>query len=163
MTPVSDPLTPEDRTTAMGLFNFARSYWRSSEQLRASKPDVTHPDAPILFLFYHALELYLKAFLRNAGYDLKQLKDISHRITKAGRAAYDEGLQLTADDFELLRLVDSYDNVVRSRYITTGVHSRPEEDANTSTAALGRNWASMDTVSARKALTGLPSRPLAKA
>jgi hypothetical protein len=122
-------MTPEERTTPIGLFNFARSYWRSSEQLRASKPDVTHPDAPILFLFYHAIELYLKAFVRNAGYDLKQLKDISHRITKAGRAAHDKGLQLTPDDFELLGLVDAYDNVIRSRYITTGAHSRPEEDA----------------------------------
>lgn len=124
-----DPLTQEDRTTAVGLFNYARSYWRSSEQLRSAKPDVTHPDAPILFLFYHAVELYLKAFVRSAGYDLKALKDISHRITRAGEAAQKEGLQLSPDDFELLRLIDSYDNVMRSRYITTGAHSRPEEQA----------------------------------
>jgi hypothetical protein len=126
---MNDTLTPEERTTPGGLFNFARSYWRSAEQLRVSKPDVTHPDAPILFLFYHAIELYLKAFVRNAGCDLKALKDISHRITKAGETAQREGLQLTQDDIELLRLIDSYDNVVRSRYITTGAHSRPEEQA----------------------------------
>ena len=67
---MSNSLTPEERTPPIGLFNYARSYWRSAEQLRASKPDVTHPDAPISFLFYHAIELYLKAFLRSAGYDL---------------------------------------------------------------------------------------------
>jgi hypothetical protein len=121
-------LTPEDRTTPLGLFNYARSYWRSSERLRVSKPDVSHPDAPILFLFYHAVELYLKAYVRSAGYNLQQLKDISHNISKAGRAALKEGLQLTSDDFVLLGLIDSQDNVVRSRYITTGAHSRPEED-----------------------------------
>ena len=54
---MTDALTPEDRTTALGLFNYARSYWRSAEQLLASKPDVSHPDAPILFLLYHAIEL----------------------------------------------------------------------------------------------------------
>jgi hypothetical protein len=36
---------------------------------------------------------------------------------------------LTNDDFELLTLIDSHDNVVRSRYITTGAYTRPEEDA----------------------------------
>jgi hypothetical protein len=123
----SDPLTPEDCTTAIGLFNFARSYWRSAEHLRASKIDVSHPDAPMLFLLYQAIELYLKAFLRNAGYDLQQLKSISHRIIKAGREAQTAGLQLTEADFELLDLIDSYDNVMRTRYITTGAHTRPED------------------------------------
>lgn len=122
------PPAPEDRTPPLGLFNFARSYWRSAEQLRASKPKVTHPDAPILFLFYHSIEIYLKAFLRNAGYDLAQMKGISHRITKAARAAQKEGLELTAADFELLSVIDSDDNVIRARYITTGSHTRPEDE-----------------------------------
>jgi hypothetical protein len=96
--------------------------------LRASKPDVTHPDAPIVFLFYHAIELYLKAFLRNAGYDLQKLKSISHSIIKAGHEAEAAGLQLTPADFEVLQLIDSYDNVIRTRYITTGAYSRPEDE-----------------------------------
>lgn len=125
---MNNSLTPEDRTTSPGLFNYARSYWRSAEQLRVSKVDVSHPDAPILFLFYHSVELYLKAYVRNAGYDLQHLKEISHKITKAGRAAQGAGLELTAHDFDLLTLIDSQDNVVRSRYITTGAHSRPEVD-----------------------------------
>jgi hypothetical protein len=125
---VTDSLTAEDRTPPLGLFNFARSYWRSAEQLRVSKLDVTHPSAPILFLFYHAIELYLKALLRSAGYDLAQLKDISHKITKAARAAQKNGLQLTAADFEILTVIDSNDNVIRSRYITTGAHTRPEHE-----------------------------------
>ncbi|MFH1340147.1 MAG: hypothetical protein ABIL01_02885 [Pseudomonadota bacterium] len=123
-------LTPEDLTTPSGLFNYARSYWRSAEQLRVSKPTgITHPDAPVLFLLYHAIELYLKAMLRSAGHDLKSIKDISHRITKAGEAAQAAGLYLSQDDTQLLGLIDSYDNVVRSRYITTGAYSRPEEQA----------------------------------
>jgi len=122
---MNNSLSPKDRTTAIGLFNFARSYWRSSEQLRASKPDVSHPEAPIVFLFYHAIELYLKAYVRSAGYNLQQLKDISHNITKAGRAAQKDGLQLSNDDFELLAVIDSHDNVVRTRYKTTGAYTYP--------------------------------------
>jgi hypothetical protein len=125
---VADQLSAEDRTPPLGLFNFARSYWRSAEQLRVSKVGVTHPSAPILFLFYHAIELYLKAFLRSASYDLAQLRGISHRVAKAARAAQKEGLQLTAADFELLAVIDSDDNVIRSRYITTGAYTRPEDE-----------------------------------
>jgi hypothetical protein len=125
---MNNSLKLEDRTTPLGLFNYARSYWRSSEQLRVSKVDASHPDAPILFLFYHAVELYLKAYVRSAGYDLPQLKEISHKTIKAGQAAQNEGLQLTPHDFELLGLIDSHDNVVRSRYITTGAYTRPEVD-----------------------------------
>jgi hypothetical protein len=136
---MNQPITAEDRTTALGLFNYARSYWRSSEQLRVSKPDVSHPDAPICFLFYHAIELYLKAYVRSAGYDLQQLKAISHNISKAGRAAQKEGLQLTNDDLELLRVIDSQDNVIRSRYITTGAHSRPEVDVLSISANISTN------------------------
>ncbi len=64
-----------DRTSAVGLFNFGRSYWRSAEQLRTAPPaDVTHPDSPITFLLCHAIELYLKAYLRGAGRDVAELK-----------------------------------------------------------------------------------------
>lgn len=90
--------------------------------------DVSHPDAPVVFLFYHAIELYLKAYVRSAGYNLQQLKEISHKTTKAGKAAKQEGLQLTDDDLSLLDEIDSYDNVIRSRYITTGAYTRPEDE-----------------------------------
>jgi hypothetical protein len=52
-----------ERTSPLGLFNYARSYWRSAEYLHAAKLKLTHPSAPATFLFYHAIELYLKAFL----------------------------------------------------------------------------------------------------
>jgi hypothetical protein len=54
----------DERTNALGLFNTARSYWRSAEHLSVARIEVTHPQAPITFLLCHALELYLKAFLR---------------------------------------------------------------------------------------------------
>lgn len=120
-------LDPEDRTPPLGLFNYARSYWISAEQLRSSKPNVSHADAVICFLFYHAIELYLKSYLKAAGFDLHKLKKLSHGTSKIGETARKEGLNLSNEDYETLQLIDSYDNVVRSRYIVTGAFSRPED------------------------------------
>ena len=67
-----------------GLFNYARSYWQSGVLLHDARAKVTHSDAPVTLLLAHAIELYLKAFLRlralgieevknNFGHDLKSL------------------------------------------------------------------------------------------
>ena len=60
----------DERTNAIGLFNTARSYWRSAEHLNAAGVKVTHPEAPVTFLFCHAIELYLKSYLRGTRNDL---------------------------------------------------------------------------------------------
>lgn len=138
LTPESAPLNPsaplgtigpDDRTTAQGLFNYARSYWQSGEVLLNAKLNVTHPDAPITFLFYHAIELYLKAFLRAAGKSVSDVKAISHHIVKIAAEAQKLGLLLDEEDMQVINLMHDFDNVVRSRYIVTGAFSRPAEDA----------------------------------
>jgi hypothetical protein len=55
-------MTAEDddaeRTTSIGLYNYAGSYSRCANNLARVKPKgVTHPDEPIDFLFYHSIEL----------------------------------------------------------------------------------------------------------
>lgn len=59
-------LTDEDaRSTPVGLFNFAETYWLSARALKAAEvKEVTHRAYPVFFLYYHAIELYLKAYLR---------------------------------------------------------------------------------------------------
>jgi hypothetical protein len=55
----------EERTTSMGLFNTAEAYRLSAIKLRAGKRVKSgHADTPTRQLYYHALELYLKALLR---------------------------------------------------------------------------------------------------
>ena len=56
-------ITPEERTTALGLYNFAESYRHAADRIRASKAKQLPFDTPIRFLYYHAVELYLKACL----------------------------------------------------------------------------------------------------
>ena len=122
-------LTDDERTNPMGLFHFARSYWQSAEHLRLQRLPVTHPSAPRTFLFYHAIELYLKSYLRCTGLTVKDLKQYSHGVKKLGQAAEERGLKLIEDDREVINLMDEFDNIIRSRYITTGAYSRPEEEA----------------------------------
>jgi hypothetical protein len=127
-----------ERTTPLGLFNYARSYWRSAEYLHAAQLKLTHPTAPVSFLFYHAIELYLKAFLLSQSLTLKSLKSIGHRVDKAGEKAIEMGLLLLDEDKEVISIIGDGDTVINSRYIVTGAFSRPAEDA------LSRTCGSLD-------------------
>jgi hypothetical protein len=48
-----------------------------------TKVNVSPPDAPVTQLLYHAIELYLKAFLRVRGLSIQQIKDASSAKQKA--------------------------------------------------------------------------------
>ncbi len=61
----ADQLQDQDeRTNSMGLFNMAEAYRLSAEALRKAGVAAGHAESPIRFLYYHAIELYLKALLR---------------------------------------------------------------------------------------------------
>jgi hypothetical protein len=110
-----------DRTSATGLFNTARSWWRSGVELDAlAVKGITHPGAPVTFLLCHAIELYLKAFLRSRGRDLAFLKRIGHRVADLAKVAVADGLSIDVADMELLSHVEDADVAMESRYIVTG-------------------------------------------
>ena len=67
-------MSDDDRTTPLGLFNYARSYWQSGVLLHDARAKVTHPNAPVTLLLAHAIELYLKAFLRLRGVGIDESK-----------------------------------------------------------------------------------------
>jgi hypothetical protein len=94
-----------DRTSAIGLFNTARSYWRSGDYLIAGKLEVTHPSAPVNFLLCHAMELYLKAFLRSASLTVDDLKRLGHGFNALVGAARKHGLDIDDETAELSHIV----------------------------------------------------------
>jgi hypothetical protein len=144
----------DDRTTALGLFNYARSYRGSADHLLLAKLKLTHPHAPLTFLYYHAIELFLKAYLRSQDHSVDQLKQVGHRINKLAAKAQSCGLILDDEDKEVLSLVAEADNVIRSRYIETGAFTRPEEEA------LSRTCAALDaSVAAAFVKKGINVRP----
>jgi hypothetical protein len=123
-----DTIDDDERTNAVGLFNTARSYWRSAEYLAAAQVKVTHPQAPITFLFCHAIELYLKAFLRSRRQTITDLKKIGHRVTGLSDAAFKEGLKIPPEQAAILQHLDEDDVAIESRYIVTGFKQLPTNE-----------------------------------
>lgn len=113
-------IDPIDRTSAIGLFNTARSYWRSAAYLIAGKLEVTHPSAPINFLLCHAMELYLKAYLRSASLTIDDLKRLGHGFNALSGAARKHGLQIDNETAEVLSHIAKEDVAIEARYIVTG-------------------------------------------
>jgi HEPN domain-containing protein len=116
------------RTTALGLFNVATSYWRAASCLRKEKLKTTHHNSPVSFLYYHAIELFLKAFLRHHGHTPKELrsKKFGHSTAALERRASQLGLFFEDEDKEILSQMASTDAVIRSRYIRTGYFEWPD-------------------------------------
>ncbi len=126
----------DERTNAVGLFNTARSYWRSAEHLSDADLRVTHPQAPVTFLFCHAIELYLKAYLRGTGTDVAQLKQLGHRVTNLAQSAVKSGLAINAEHSEILNHIDDADVAIEARYIVTGFKTVPTNEALSKVASV---------------------------
>ncbi len=115
-----------ERTTAIGLFSFANSYFAAAVGLRQLKIKPTHPDSPVNYLYYHSIELYLKFYRRARGCTVR---DISHRfgdkLELAAQVARWLGLEFHVEDWETITLVTPGGNQMASRFISTGFYSRP--------------------------------------
>jgi HEPN domain-containing protein len=108
----------------MGLFNTAESWRLSAIALRAAKIDSGHADMPVIYLFAHALELYLKALLRQ-HYSVDALeRKFRHDTKRIVRKAKALGLVIDEQDAELLRLLA--DVSIGARYISAGWKRLPD-------------------------------------
>lgn len=132
-------MTKEERTTPIGLYHYARSYRVSADHLRTVDLGVTHPRAPIQFLYFHAIELYLKSFLRLHGLRVSKLRDIGHQACCLANEAEARGFRLTEVDRETIYAMASSNVVIRSRYIETGAYPelRIEDLAQTASSFHG--------------------------
>ena len=79
------PLLDDARVTDVGLFHYAASYRAAADALGAVKFSATHPDAPVSFLYVHALELYIKAYLRCAGQTADHVARYRHNLRRLRR------------------------------------------------------------------------------
>jgi hypothetical protein len=86
-------MSDDDRTTPLGLFNYARSYWQSGVLLHEARAKVSHPDGPVTLLLAHAIELYLKAFLRLRGVGIEEVRTtFGHDFKSLAEEASSRGL-----------------------------------------------------------------------
>lgn len=119
----------EERTTAIGLFNTAQSYWQSALHLEAAQVPVSHPHAAVNFLFCHAIELYLKAYLRAKGFTLSDLKKMRHNIAELASVAKTIGLTYQSSTEELLSHITHEEVAIESRYLVTSFKNIPTSEA----------------------------------
>lgn len=118
----------DDRTTAFGLFNFAHSYWKSATALRESEVKATHAHDVVWYLYCHAVELLLKAYLRAKGATVGDLRlKYGHKVSKLAKAAESQGLLFDDEDHDVVLLVDRVGTTLR--YLQTGPFTRPHFDA----------------------------------
>lgn len=112
--------TEASRTSPVGLFHHAHSYSVSAATLTKSGIRVTHPEAPIRFLYTHAIELYLKSFLMVKGISLARLRSraLGHDLCALFREAVNLGL---VPDRPMESEISSLNDAIRDRYIETGV------------------------------------------
>jgi hypothetical protein len=123
-------INDDERTNSMGLFNTAEAYRLSAIKLRAGKKVKSgHADTPIRMLYYHALELYLKALLRQK-HSVKTLKEkFGHNIPKLTKEAEALGLPLMDEDRTVFTIISETDAVNEARYIKTGPKTFPTFEA----------------------------------
>lgn len=110
----------DDRTTSVGLYHFAESYRDCGEALAARRPDKLMFDAPIEFLFWHAIELYFKAYLRAQGATAAELRTkFGHNLSRLHAACVDQGLSLSRYPEAFFDFMDP-DEAIEARYIRIG-------------------------------------------
>jgi len=104
----------------MGLFNTAEAYWNSAQALEKAKVKGGHSASPVRLLYYHAIELYLKALLRQQ-YSVDALSTkFRHNIKRMAAKAKKLGIVIGNEDREIINSMSKTDVVIRARYIRTG-------------------------------------------
>lgn len=126
----------DDRTTAIGLYHYGRSYHDSARVLGLADVRTTHPHAPVSYLYFHAIELFLKAYLRAYGHTVREMeKEFRHDIKRIRERASVLDFQFMDEDLVVLGYMESTDVVMKSRYIRTGYLESPTVEALERTAS----------------------------
>lgn len=109
-------------TTPVGFISKAEAYRVGAQLLARELKDVGGwAGDPTRYLYYHSIELYLKAALVLAGRTESQLRLLNHRFVKLGKECNAIGLGLSErDDIRVLELIDLQNNYIRSRYHQVG-------------------------------------------
>ena len=107
------------RTTPIGLYHYAYSYAASASALSKLKVKANHADAPVRFLYTHAIELYLKAFLLTQGLTVKRLggREFGHNIDRLMEKSRELGLDVEHEHWSQRWLLNE---AIRDRYIEAG-------------------------------------------
>ena len=109
---------PHLQASAQAFFTYAEAYASSAKLLADAKIKAGHAEAPVRMLWFHAIELYLKAFLVVRGLTAEQLKrQLGHNFEKLVASAMDRGLLVSLEDHLLLTEAYHSDAIFQTRYL----------------------------------------------
>ena len=126
-----------DRGPPIGMFNFAESFLDAGRHLaRATDKRELRLrfDAPIYYLYAHALELTLKAFLRAKDYSARRLgsREFGHQLGVLWKECIKAGLSIQPNNGALVeQMIEILDPLATSyelRYIKVGPKQMPRLD-----------------------------------
>lgn len=95
----------------------ADSYFVAAVSLTKQKLRTTHQSFPINLLFHHAAELYIKAFLRLKGHEVR-----GHSFSDLLPLASELGLLVEEFSLETMRLMDGHNLIISTRYLEPGLY-----------------------------------------
>ena len=110
----------EARTTPLGLFNTATAFREAAEGLESLSLKSVMRHMPVRFLYFHAIELYLKSFLRTQSYTVTEVRGFGHDFRKLAKLALKSGFEFSATDIEVIMALGDSDAVIEARYLRTG-------------------------------------------
>jgi hypothetical protein len=126
-----------DREPPMGMFLFAESFLDAARHLRRAFDNrelSLRFDAPIYFLYSHALELTMKALLRAKGVSARRLasREFGHQLQVLWRECFKQGLSTSPnhDTFisGVIEILDPLATKYEFRYLKVGLKRIPELD-----------------------------------
>jgi hypothetical protein len=116
-----------DRRSPLGYLNYAVSYHAAADLIFSQGIEATHPDAPAIFLYGQAAELYLKAFLRLGGDCARRLWWIGHDLEILKSRAARRGLHLGEAESTVLGWMAETNALESARYHETGSTWAPQD------------------------------------
>ncbi len=118
--------------TPIGTFNYAHSFWGAACALYSKEWETseTHPSSPMEFLYWHAIELFLKAYLRADGVPEDQLKGgkFGHKVLTLAQESVRRGLPLSTHAMEVISYMPSHDDMIELRYLKVGSKTVPDHE-----------------------------------
>ncbi|MCR6672717.1 hypothetical protein [Devosia ginsengisoli] len=132
----NDPVEPFTSTTPIGFINKAEAYRVGAQLLAKDLKGVGGwAGDPTRYLYYHGIELYLKAALISVGRTETQLRSIGHSFVKLAEACNKAGLGLNEpEDLNVMMLIDGGRNYIKARYHYVGAFRVATVQALDSTA-----------------------------
>lgn len=127
-----------DRSPPIAVFLFGESFFQSARYLReglATKDLDLRFTLPIYYLYCHALELTLKAYLRARGFESSRLasRQYGHKLQALWDSCIDEGLRSNpiSDAFiaQAIELLDPFATSFEFRYVRVGFKHLPTLEA----------------------------------